>query len=194
MTWLGVTRNYNTLHHMKQNETPMSYTLGQAAKATGKSKPTIQRAIKAGRMSAILTDQGHYEIDPAELYRVYPPVTVTGNATDDVKQTETPIFNSALQSNLDTLREFVASLENERDDLRRRLDNSEAARERETTEREKNAEELRRLTLLITHQPASQNASSVKTLAVRPWLLVALAAVIIGAALVLWLVYGRPSF
>ena len=76
----------------------MFYTLGQAAKATGKSKPTIQRAIKAGRMSAILTDQGHYEIDPAELYRVYPPVTVTGNATDDVKQTETPIFNSALQS------------------------------------------------------------------------------------------------
>jgi hypothetical protein len=74
------------------------------------------------------------------------------------------------------------------------LDNSEAARERETTEREKNAEELRRLTLLITHQPASQNASSVKPLAVRPWLLVALAAVIIGAALVLWLVYGRPSF
>jgi hypothetical protein len=124
---------------MKQNETHMSYTLGQAAKATGKSKPTIQRAIKAGRMSAILTDQGHYEIDPAELYRVYPPVTVTvtGNATDDMKQTETPVFNSALQSNLDTLREFVASLENERDDLRRRLDNSEAARERETTEREK---------------------------------------------------------
>ena len=32
---------------------PMQYTLGTAAKATGKSKPTIQRAIKAGRLSAV---------------------------------------------------------------------------------------------------------------------------------------------
>jgi hypothetical protein len=30
----------------------MSYTLGQAAKATGKSKMTISRAIKEGKISA----------------------------------------------------------------------------------------------------------------------------------------------
>ena len=30
----------------------MSYTLGTAAKATGKSKTTIQRAIRAGKVSA----------------------------------------------------------------------------------------------------------------------------------------------
>ncbi len=34
----------------------MSFTLGQAAKATGKGKTTIQRAIKAGRLSANFED------------------------------------------------------------------------------------------------------------------------------------------
>ena len=51
------------------------YTLRQAAKATGKSKSSIQNAIKKGRISASLNDLGHYQIDPAELHRVYPPVS-----------------------------------------------------------------------------------------------------------------------
>jgi hypothetical protein len=50
----------------------MFYTLGQAAKATGKTKTTIQVAIKTGRMSASKDDLGRYQIDPAELHRVYP--------------------------------------------------------------------------------------------------------------------------
>jgi excisionase family DNA binding protein len=52
----------------------MSYTLGTAARATGVSKSTIYRAIKAGRMSASRTDIGDYAIDPAELHRVFPPL------------------------------------------------------------------------------------------------------------------------
>ena len=47
------------------------YSLAQAAKATGKSKPTIARAIKAGRLSATRADDGSYTIDPAELARVF---------------------------------------------------------------------------------------------------------------------------
>src|SRR5438874_12610583 len=53
---------------------PMSYTLGMAARATGLSKSTVYRAIKAGRISASRTDSGDYAIDPAELHRVFPPV------------------------------------------------------------------------------------------------------------------------
>jgi excisionase family DNA binding protein len=49
----------------------MSYTLGQAAKAVGRSKPTIARAIKAGRISAARTATGEFAIDPAELHRVF---------------------------------------------------------------------------------------------------------------------------
>jgi len=52
----------------------MRYTLGQASKATGKTKSTIQRAIVKGRISAIKNDNGSYCIDPSELHRVYPVV------------------------------------------------------------------------------------------------------------------------
>lgn len=52
----------------------MAYTLGEAAKATGKSKAAISRAIKTHRISAQRRDDGSFEIDPAELHRVYPPV------------------------------------------------------------------------------------------------------------------------
>jgi excisionase family DNA binding protein len=50
----------------------MSYTLGMAARATGLSKSTIYRAIKAGRLSASRSEGGDYEIDPSELHRVFP--------------------------------------------------------------------------------------------------------------------------
>lgn len=50
----------------------MSYTLGEAAKATGKSKATISKAIKNGRVSAQKDESGVFHIDPSELHRVYP--------------------------------------------------------------------------------------------------------------------------
>ena len=51
----------------------MVYTLGEAAKATGKSKATISKAIKSGRISAQKDKIGTFHIDPSELHRVYPP-------------------------------------------------------------------------------------------------------------------------
>jgi excisionase family DNA binding protein len=48
-------------------------SLREAAKEAGVSKSTILRAVKAGRLSAARTDDGGYSIDPAELFRVYPP-------------------------------------------------------------------------------------------------------------------------
>lgn len=53
----------------------MSYTLGDAARAVGKSKTTLHRAIKSGRISAIKAEDGSYSIEPSELHRVFPPVT-----------------------------------------------------------------------------------------------------------------------
>src|SRR3954464_9131171 len=49
----------------------MNYTLSQAAKATGKSKSSISRAIDTGRLSAT-RNGGLFEIDAAELHRVFP--------------------------------------------------------------------------------------------------------------------------
>ncbi|HEX3410324.1 MAG TPA: hypothetical protein VHT00_01285 [Stellaceae bacterium] len=56
----------------------MSYTLGQAARAAARSKTTLNRAIKTGKLSAMRSDDGSYAIDPAELQRVY-PLTGAGN-------------------------------------------------------------------------------------------------------------------
>lgn len=47
-------------------------SLRQAAELTGKSKSTLTRAIKAGRLSASRDAEGVYAIDPAELARAYP--------------------------------------------------------------------------------------------------------------------------
>jgi hypothetical protein len=61
------------------------YRLKQAADATGKAKPTILRAIQTGKISATKNEMGAWEIEPAELHRVSPPVaqSVTRTVTPD---------------------------------------------------------------------------------------------------------------
>ncbi|MFV0277407.1 MAG: hypothetical protein ACK5HY_09520 [Parahaliea sp.] len=71
----------------------MRYTLGRAAKATGKSKTTIQRAIAKGLISSDRGRGGQYSIDPAELHRVFPRLpsdTVSRNTkVDDMRLHDT---------------------------------------------------------------------------------------------------------
>lgn len=82
----------------------MVYTLGEAAKATGKSKATISKAIKSGRISAIKGETGAFAIDPSELHRVY-PLMVEG------KQEETPKNTVVNTQNDGLIRELQARLE-----------------------------------------------------------------------------------
>jgi len=106
----------------------MSYTLGQAAKASGKSKPTIQRAIKGGKISAKKNPHGCYVIDPAELHRVYPPVTRNSSGASDVRQ---PVISNeveVLRVRLEAAEQRIADRDNAIMDLRRRLDASEEER------------------------------------------------------------------
>jgi hypothetical protein len=49
-----------------------AYTLGTASQATGCAKSTILRAIKAGRISAVRDDLGQWQIEPAQLFHVFP--------------------------------------------------------------------------------------------------------------------------
>jgi hypothetical protein len=156
-------------------------TLGQAAKETGLSKPSISKAIKTGRLSAVKTENGEYQIDPVELFRVYP---VTSKPKADTLQEETLSLPNGLQAALDAMRELLGQVEGERDDLRRRLDE-------EAADRRASAEEVRRLTLLITHQPKTEPA--IKRPAVSPWLWVTLVVVIIGAAVAYIRLYGLQS-
>lgn len=52
----------------------MSYTLTQAAKAVGRTRQALQTAIKKGTISAQKDALGQWQIEPAELHRVYPPI------------------------------------------------------------------------------------------------------------------------
>jgi len=82
----------------------MVYTLGEAAKATGKSKATISKAIKSGRLSALKDETGTFHIDPSELHRVYPPAASS-------EQQETHV-NTPERTDIDgTIRELQARLE-----------------------------------------------------------------------------------
>src|SRR4051794_2873521 len=60
----------------------MPYSLKQAADATGRTKPTILRAIQTGKISAKKSKMGAWEIEPAELHRVYPPIAAGVTRTD----------------------------------------------------------------------------------------------------------------
>jgi len=64
----------------------MKHTAGTAAKAVGKTKSTITKAIASGKLSAIKNDNGAWEIDASELYRVYPPTPLE---TVEIEQNDT---------------------------------------------------------------------------------------------------------
>jgi hypothetical protein len=49
-------------------------TLRQSAKATGVAPTTISRAIESGRLSGRKNENGSYQIEPSELFRVFLPV------------------------------------------------------------------------------------------------------------------------
>lgn len=53
----------------------MAYGLREASIATGMAKVTVWKAIQAGKISATRDPHGQWKIEPAELHRLYPPVT-----------------------------------------------------------------------------------------------------------------------
>jgi hypothetical protein len=103
----------------------MPYSLKQAAAAVGKQKPAILKAIQSGKISAQKNVNGEWEIEPAELHRVYPPVS-SGNVSEpgSVEPEETignPNGNSLLRQELQFLREKLTTLERMSDTERRQL-------------------------------------------------------------------------
>ena len=56
-------------------------SLIKAARVSGQSKSTIWRAVNSGLLSATRTYTGDYQIDPAELHRIFSLGTSEGRAT-----------------------------------------------------------------------------------------------------------------
>ena len=70
----------------------MGYTLGEAALAVGKSKATLSKDLKSGKLSFVSKTKSGYDIDPSELFRVYPKRLLP----NDSEQLQTPIVNSEI--------------------------------------------------------------------------------------------------
>jgi hypothetical protein len=101
----------------------MPYTLGQAARVTGKSKPTVQRSIKLGRISASKDAFGNWQIEPAELHRVYPPVvTAEQQALRDPEQRVAPSDTNVLETENRRLSQQLSERERLIEDLRSERD------------------------------------------------------------------------
>jgi len=143
----------------------MRLSLGQAAKHSGFSKPTLSRAIKNGKLSATRLDDGSFSIDPAELERWkdnngHRNHQETQIATQDETH-ETPKDSSSIEVELKVLRERLRIFEAEREherraaadqvtDLRRRLDQSEQERR----------DAHRQITALLTDQRVKADATT----------------------------------
>lgn len=131
---------------------PPVFTLGEAAKAAGVSKPTLSKAISSGRLSAVKEQDGSYSIQAAELFRVYPPDR-KGNRLpeEEIDDKETPLDYRLLEQQINGLRERLANVSDERERERRQL-SDEVAYLRKQLEVE--GEERRKIMAVLTDQRA----------------------------------------
>lgn len=125
-------------------------TLNQAAKAAHKAKSTLLDAIRSGRLSASRNDLNQWQIDPAELFRVYP--VPNSNATSS-KNRDRPLQGNQPEPHNETTALLVKEKEERErerhqmqlviDDLRKRLDDE--------------SNERRKLTALLTNMQTGTN-------------------------------------
>jgi len=110
-------------------------SMGEAAKQALVSKATLSRAIKSGKISARRNDKGGFDIDPAELFRVFHPRPETVAETGSMKQSatppetdETPVLKArieALEGQISLLRENAAELREQRDSWQRQAEQAQ---------------------------------------------------------------------
>lgn len=93
----------------------MKHTAGTAAKAVGKTKSTITKAIASGKLSAIKNDNGAWEIDASELYRVYPPTPLE---TVKIEQNDTLKETNGNSKEIEALERLLKAAEEQIDDLK----------------------------------------------------------------------------
>lgn len=87
------------------------FSLGQAARETGTSKATIFKALKSGKLSYVEKTPAGYKIDPAELFRVFPPITPVNGQSEQTRTSGNDLETAFLRRENELLRE---QLERER--------------------------------------------------------------------------------
>jgi len=130
-------------------------TLSEAAAWAGKGRPAILKALQKGTITGRKDEGGQWRIDPAELARVYRPGT-TQDRSSVVPSSTLDITQEIVGKDreLALLREMLAEVRNERDDVRQ--------------DRDRWREQAETQTRLLTHQqqqpaPATSPGQSLAT-------------------------------
>ena len=76
-------------------------TLREAVKVFHVSRPTLQKALKSGKVSGVQDGKGVWQVDPSELARVYQSRAAEVAKTEGVQVDKFPTVNRALPSNSD---------------------------------------------------------------------------------------------
>jgi len=128
----------------------------KAAKEAGIAKKTLLEAISSGRLTASKNDKGHWEIDPAELFRVYPKTSFSEPEKPQPTHHEEPQKlpeTSALEVEVKMLREQLDTMnlerEREREQLSDQIENLKAQAERQS------ADHRQALAALTDQRPAA---------------------------------------
>jgi hypothetical protein len=120
------------------------FTLGTAAKHVGKSKPTISKAIKDGKLSATKVN-GVFEIEPSELLRVFPNRPSQADSASHSASSHSHDLDLVKQHN----EHLTASLE----DMKERLEDMKS--ERDLAMRDAREDRARVMSLLEDQRPKS---------------------------------------
>ena len=120
------------------------HTISEAARITGKSRSTLHRHIKSGKLSKTTDETGAPVIDTSELQRVYGSLSHRDSvSSSDIEHRDTP------HENTDVMAELIA--------LRRENENLREDRDRWASQAES-------LTRLLTHHEPPRRASWVRRL------------------------------
>jgi len=97
------------------------FTIGQAAKETGKAKSTIKKSIDNGELSVLEKTARGFKIDASELFRVFPRKNLDRSGNSKIEQVETTekrIETSVLQAKLELAEERYQDAQKIMEDLR----------------------------------------------------------------------------
>ena len=116
----------------KTKENAMYFTIGQAAKETGKAKSTIKKAIDSGELSVSEKNSRGFKIDASELFRVFPKRSKNGK-TEQIETLQKTNNIDVLIAKLEAAEKRYEDAQATIDDLRERLTKSDNERTRITT-------------------------------------------------------------
>jgi chromosome segregation ATPase len=126
-------------------------TLAEAARETGLTNPAIFKSIQKGRLSASKDEKGQWIIDPAELFRVYPPAAKKETAEPQTANLGLFLKLKEMETKLEVTEKRLLDKESEIQNFRVQVDDLRSERERWRVQAEQ-------ITRLLTDQREKEQA------------------------------------